>query len=349
MGSRCHGKPQVSEPAFVRTSPSHAQQAPTAVVMIRPHAFRPNPLTIADNAFQSREPTAPPQEVAQSAYSEVTALADLLAEVGVDVHLFDDTSNELPDSVFPNNWFSTHDDGRVALYPMYSPNRRGERRTDVVAMLRRLYRVSAINDYSVLEDSETYLEGTGAMVLDHAHRIAFIARSHRAHDRAVSQVCRDLGYTPLVFTTTDRAGVPIYHTNVMMSVGTDMALIGLDTVPDADERDALRHRLLSTGRELITLSHDQIENFAGNAIEVQGRSGRQLVLSQRAHDSLRTDQRAAISRHAQLLPVAVPTIELAGGSVRCMIAGIHLPKRPTSEAGDLETVNNQTHVTETHV
>lgn len=299
-------------------------QAPSSVVMVRPHRFQPNPLTIADNAFQSKEPQGTPESIARSAYDEVTQLAERLRSVGVAVHLFDDTGAELPDSVFPNNWFSTHADGRVALYPMYSPNRRGERRSDVVAMLRSQFRVTAIHDYSVLEDEEMYLEGTGAMVLDHVHRAAYISRSHRAHDQAVSQVCRDLGYRPSVFTTTDQRGIPIYHTNVMMSVGTSMALVGLETIPDDAERRAVEWQLRDSGHAIVPLSHCQIDDFAGNAIEVQGDDGRYLVMSARAYASLTDAQRDAISEHATILAVPAPTIELAGGSIRCMIAGIHL-------------------------
>lgn len=301
-------------------------QAPSAVVMVRPHAFAPNPLTIADNAFQSGDPAAAPLTIAQRAFDEVTAVAGRLEEIGVQVELFDDLGDQLPDSVFPNNWFSTHGDGRIALYPMYVPNRRGERRADVLASLRAKFKVSAIYDYSVLEDEQVYLEGTGAMVLDHVNRVAYIARSFRAHDQAVSQVCRDLGYTPIVFTTTDRRGTPIYHTNVMMSVGTNFALVGLDTIADPTERGTVERSLEDSGHEIVPLTHDQIDNFAGNAIEVQGSTHRHLILSSRALESLTPGQRTIIATHAELVPVAVPTIELAGGSVRCMIAGIHLPQ-----------------------
>lgn len=310
-----------------RTTDGPQTQAPADVVMVRPHAFSSNPSTVADNAFQSRIPAGSPHLVARAAFDEVTAVVERLESVGVRVHLFDDVGDQLPDSVFPNNWFSTHSDGRVALYPMYSPNRRGERRADVVAALRRGFRVSAVHDYSVLEDEELYLEGTGAMVLDHVSRMAYVARSFRANDRAISQVCRDLGYTPVVFTTTDQRGTAIYHTNVMMSVGTTLALVGLDAIPDPVERTTVEQRLLASGHEIVPLTHDQIDEFAGNAIEVQGIDALHLVLSERAFASLDAGQRSAISRHAQLLPVAVPTIELAGGSVRCMIAGIHLPER----------------------
>lgn len=304
-----------------------AVQAPSDIVMVRPSRFRPNPSTAVDNAFQSTDPSRSGAELSRAAYREVTVLAEQLTAHGVTVHLFDDTGNDLPDSVFPNNWFSTHDDGRVALYPMSSPNRRGERRADVVDLLRQRYRVTDVTDYSGMEADRLFLEGTGAMVLDHIGRTAFIARSDRAHDRAVSHVCADLDYEPIVFTTTDRFGVPIYHTNVMMCVATRFALVGLETITDPTEREGVENRLFRSGRDVIALTHEQIGNFAGNAIELQGSDGPLLVLSQRAHDSLSLDQRASIELHCTLLPVAVPTIELAGGSVRCMIAGVHLDAR----------------------
>lgn len=300
--------------------------------MIRPIGFRPNPLTAVDNSFQSVDHSRNALELSYAAYREVTVLADTLRSHGVNVRLFDDASNELPDSVFPNNWFSTHEDGRIALYPMLSPNRRGERRPDVIEALRDHYAVSGVIDYSDLEGENVFLEGTGAMVLDHVQRIAYIARSQRAHDRAVKLVCRDLGYTPVVFTTKDRRGFPIYHTNVMMSLATDFAMVGVETIENVAERHAVVDLITDSGRTIVDLTHDQIDAFAGNAIELTGASGRLLVVSTRAYESLRPDQVAAISETARLVPVAVPTIELAGGSVRCMIAGIHTDPKPERES-----------------
>lgn len=312
--------------------PGTALQAPGSVVMVRPHHFVPNPATIADNLFQVRSPVLPSRHVAAAAFREVSGMADTLSEVGVDVHLFDDESLDTPDSVFPNNWFTTHPDGRVALYPMYAPNRRAERRPDIVQSLRAHFQVSAVHDYSVLEDDGLYLEGTGSMVLDHVDRVAYVARSLRSHDRAVAMVCRDLGYEPVVFSSLDSGGTPIYHTNVMMSVGSTLALVALDSMEHESERAAVEDRLRSSGRVVVPLSLAQVNQFAGNTIEVRGDAGPYLVLSARAYDSLTVEQRALLSAHLHLLPVSVPTIELAGGSVRCMVAGIHLPPRPARSA-----------------
>lgn len=302
-------------------------RVPTDVIMVRPHHFRPNPWTAGDNGFQATDPSRSSAEVAADAYAEVGAVAEALRTEGVYVTLFDDEGDTLPDSVFPNNWFSTHSDGRVVLYPMFSPNRRGERRADVLDVLRADYCVSRVVDYSTWESQQMYLEGTGAMVLDHVTRIAYIARSHRADDRAVSRVCADLGYEPVVFATTDRRGVPIYHTNVMMCVASTFALVGLDTILDPAERALVTRRLEGSGRTVVPLTQEQIDNFAGNALELHGAGGPVLVMSQRARDSLTAEQVAVIESHARIRSVPIPTIELAGGSVRCMIAEVHLQSR----------------------
>lgn len=326
-------------------------QAPSAVVMVRPTRFVPNPQTIADNLFQPRQAIAANSDLSRRAYDEVTAMACALRTVGVEVHLFDDDHTDRPDSVFPNNWLSTHPDGRVALYPMYSDNRRNERRPDIVNALRATHRISGVHDYSVLEDDNLYLEGTGSMVLDHVHRTAYIARSFRSHDRAAAVVCRDLDYRPILFDTRDQRGAPIYHTNVMMSLGTELALVGLESIHDRGERQTVESELSATGREILELGVDQLDNFLGNTIEVNGIHGRHLVISQRAVDALRPAQRERIEAHVSLLPISVPTIELAGGSVRCMVAGIHLPARELATAtrsqgspGHAETKEGTAHI-----
>ncbi|KWE35102.1 citrulline utilization hydrolase CtlX [Burkholderia territorii] len=308
-------------------------QAPAAVVMIRPHRFLPNPQTAADNAFQ-RTAAAGANDTASvsaAARDEVTAAAQALTDAGVRVHVFDDHGErDTPDSVFPNNWFSTHAGGHIALFPMYSPNRRRERRADIVEMLKAEYRVQDVIDYSGLEYDDVFLEGTGAMVLDHVARIAYTARSRRADPVALERFCTNFNFEPICFDTADAHGKPIYHTNVMMSVATDFAMVGVDLIADRRRRDEIVQRLTETGRAVIALDHAQIANFAGNTLELSGTNGRVLALSRRAFDCLTGDQRATIERSARLLPLDVPTIELAGGSVRCMLAGIHLARRTTA-------------------
>ncbi|MEI3849356.1 MULTISPECIES: citrulline utilization hydrolase CtlX [unclassified Microbacterium] len=301
-------------------------QAPRAVVMVRPHRFRPNPQTAADNSFQQ---TAD-HDVARAAYDATTRVADALTEAGVAVHLFEDTGDAHPDSVFPNNWFSTHAGGRVALYPMYARNRRGERRADVIDFLKQTYRVQEVIDYSGLEQDDLFLEGTGAMVLDHVSRIAYAVRSHRCDPLLVERFCTVFGYEPVVFDAVDAEGTAIYHTNVMMCIGTDVALVGAETIVPAARREEIVRRIEESGRTVVRLTHEQVASFAANAIELRGRDDeRVLAISATGHAALTASQRRAITESCRLLPVDVGPIELAGGSVRCMVAGIHLDPRGT--------------------
>lgn len=303
-------------------------QAPDAVVMIRPHRFHPNPETAADNAFQ-RSATGGMDAISARARAEFDAAVATLRARGVTVHDFDDDgSRDTPDSVFPNNWFSTHTGGHVALYPMHAPSRRRERRMDVIEMLKARYRVQDVIDYSGLENDGLALEGTGAMVLDHVGRIAYTVRSNRADPVALERFCTHFGYEPMVFEARDAAGREVYHTNVLMCIGTELALVGLDHIVDPARRAQVAQRLAEGGRDVIALSPAEINGFAGNAIELSGTGGRFLALSQCAQDSLTAENRARLSALLPLVPLSVPTIEHAGGSVRCMIAGIHLTPRP---------------------
>lgn len=303
-------------------------QAPSAVVLIRPRHFSPNPETAVDNAFQSVVSHDRAEEIAAAAYDEVTRVAEALGEAGVVVHLFDDEDPTRCDSVFPNNWFSTHAGGRVAVYPMYAPSRRTERRADVVEMLKTHYRVQDVVDYSGLEQDGAYLEGTGAMVLDHVVRVAYTVRSNRADPIVLERFCTQFGYEPMVFDASDDDGTPIYHTNVLMCIGTSFALVGLGLIRDERRRAEVAASIAEPGREVIELSTEQIHDFAGNAIELRTPTGRVLALSARADASLTAAQRATIEQSCRILPIEVPTIELAGGSLRCMVAGIHLTPRP---------------------
>jgi hypothetical protein len=303
-------------------------QSPSAVVMVRPHSFSSNPQTAADNAFQRSQGADQAQAIAAQAYQEVTQMASTLESHGVKVHLFEDMQPGVtPDSVFPNNWFSTHAGGHIAVYPMYCANRRLERRQDVLEFLKQEYRVQDVIDYSGLEHDGLFLEGTGAMVLDHIDRVAYTARSNRANAIALERFATHFNFEPMAFDAVDAAGRAVYHTNVVMCVATEFAMVALEMIPDAARRQEIRLRLERSGREVIALTATQITEFAANALELTGSNGRILALSQRALDSLNTAQIDAIERSARLVGLAVPTIELAGGSVRCMLAGIHLSRR----------------------
>ncbi len=298
-------------------------QAPQSVVMIRPHHFRSNPETQADNAFQR----ASIGDVAGAARAEFDGVVAALRDHGVTVHDFDDTGAETPDSVFPNNWFSTHAGGHVAVYPMYAANRRRERRWDVIDLLKTRYRVQDVIDYSGLEQDGLALEGTGAMVLDHIGRVAYVARSHRADPVLLERFCTHFNFEPIVFDAADAEGRPVYHTNVLMAVGTGIALVGLEMITDPARRAMVQERLEETGRDVIVLSAHQINEFAGNAIELSGRQGPVLAISARAMAALTPGQIKRIEAQVRILPLSIPTIETAGGSVRCMIAGLHLARR----------------------
>ena len=302
--------------------PALCVQAPSAVVMVRPHRFTVNTETAADNHFQVM--TGDTADLALRAYQEITVAAALLEKEGVTVHLFEDEGAETPDSVFPNNWFSTHAGGHVAIYPMKAPSRRRERRSDVIEMLKADYRVQEVIDYSGLEPDGLFLEGTGAMVLDHIDRVAYAAKSERTDPIILERFCTKFNFEPMVFSAKDASGADIYHTNVLMCVATDFVMIGLDLIADSVRRREIVERFERAGREVIGLSAAQIQGFAGNAIELQGRNGRLLALSATAFSALSSTQLDIIARSAEPLPLSIPTIERAGGSVRCTIAGVHL-------------------------
>lgn len=305
-----------------------SEQSANAVVMIRPSRFYPNPETALDNAFQQEVEAESSDTLTARARAEFDQAVRTLSAAAVKVHVFDDTlAPEKPDAVFPNNWFSTHHDGRIALYPMYTPSRRAERRHDLIASLQQHYRVSGIVDYSPYEERGLYLEGTGSLVLDHENRIAYVSLSRRADRELLEKFCADFDYEPVTFQSSSDDGRPIYHTNVMLCVGTQFVLVGLEMIDDPAQRETVRSRLAATGKTIIALDRDQIANFAGNALELQNGHEKLLVLSVRAASHLTAAQRTTIERFARLLPLSLPTIELAGGSARCMMATVHLPLR----------------------
>lgn len=303
----------------------YSAQAPSAVVMIRPHHFTVNTETAIDNRFQQNG--EPGRDLAQPAYDEITSAAETLRRHGVTVHLFEDEGTETPDSVFPNNWFSTHHGGHVAVYPMKPVNRRRERRSDVIELLKHQYRVQEVIDYSGLEHDGLFLEGTGAMVLDHIDRVAYAIRSDRTDPIVLERFCTHFNFEPMAFDAADGDGHAIYHTNVLMCVATDFVLIGLDMIKQEPRRREMVSRLERSGRRVIGLSNEQIARFAGNAIELQGTDGRIIALSTTALAALAAEQIEAISASAEPVALDIPTIERAGGSVRCTLAGIHLTPR----------------------
>ncbi|MBC3833336.1 amidinotransferase [Undibacterium amnicola] len=302
-------------------------QTPTAIIMIRPHRFYSNQETMRDNAFQQHS-TLNTTALAKLAYLEVSIAVQRLRDAGVLVHLFEDIGvNDTPDSVFPNNWFSTHHDGKVFIYPMRCHNRQREVRQDILDFLHQDFQVSQVIDLRHFQEADQFLEGTGSIVFDHAQRIAYASLAARTCLAPLQNLCAQIDYQPYCFHSYSKENIAIYHTNVMLSIGTEFVLIGTDNIREESERTLLIKRLTESGKDIIQLSTNQIQNFAANALEVQGNNGKILALSERAFKCLTARQQQQLEQHVDLLPLSIPTIELAGGSVRCMMAGVHLPVR----------------------
>lgn len=312
------------------TSGNESQLA-DAVLMIRPARFHSNPLTAASNRFQGKTELSE-DEQQQAALTEFAGLRKALEQAGVQVVAFDDTANPpTPDAIFPNNWVSFHADGTVVLYPMEAINRRTERRPDIVDRLAQDcgFQVSRLIDLSPHEKHGHYLEGTGSLVLDRVNRIAYACLSTRTHLDPLGDFAQQLDYDLVAFDAHDRHGTPIYHTNVVMSVGEELAIICTDALPRDQQKRAVLESFESTGHRVLTLSHDQLDAFAGNMLELRSSGGdRLLAMSQQARDSLTPEQLQTIEDSARIVSAPIDRIEAsAGGSVRCMLAEIHLPRQ----------------------
>ena len=312
-------------------------QSTSHILMVRPATFRKNEETAENNHYQK---DADVEDVHQQALDEFDGMVNDLRDRGVDILVVeDDPSTDTPDALFPNNWVSFHADGRIGLYPMYAPNRRLERREDILHDLVHThgFELEEIVDFTEFEGHEAYLEGTGSMVLDRIHGKAYAALSPRTDRNAFEQWCEAMDLEGVVFEalqTVDDNRLPIYHTNVMMAIGTGWAAVCLDCVDHADDRSLLSASLEADGLTVIPLSEDQINRFAGNMLEVQSRSGEKLiVMSQNAFDALTPDQRETLSSFGTLVYNDLNTIETCGGgSARCMMAEIHLPRHEEASA-----------------
>jgi len=312
-------------------TPGQESQLATAVMMIMPVRFESNPHTADSNRFQGRNPDSPSQQQAAAA-REFADLCHVLESSGIQVVQFDDTEEpHTPDAIFPNNWISFHADGRVVLYPMEAPNRRTERRQDIVLALSETYgfQITEIVDLSEHEDNGHYLEGTGSLVLDRTNRIAYACLSSRTHLDALGDFAQRMDYTVVAFDAVDRDGAPIYHTNVLMNVGENLAVICDEAIRGDEQRLAVLRSLEETGHEIVSINYDQMDSFAGNMLELRNASGdRVIAMSAQALQSLDESQLAAIEASATVVSAPIDGIESsAGGSVRCMLAEIHLPKQ----------------------
>ena len=305
-------------------------QLASSVLMIRPARFESNPLTAESNKFQGKT-SASLEEQHAAALQEFDSLVASLRDKGINVFVVDDTAEpHTPDSIFPNNWVSFHADGRVVLYPMEAKNRRTERRLDVVESLvnEQGFHVSEIVDLSHHESAEQYLEGTGSLVLDRVNRVAYACLSTRTRLDVLGDFAQRMDYDVVAFDAVDRDGAPIYHTNVLMNVGEKVAVICDESIARDDQRAAVLERLQETGHEIVTLNYDQLDAFAGNMLELRSASGQRLIaMSQKAFESLNESQLATLETNAEILSAPIEAIESsAGGSVRCMLAEIHLPQ-----------------------
>jgi hypothetical protein len=307
------------------------KQITDTLVMIRPVNFRMNEETAVNNYFQKSTEELQ-ATVNKKAQDEFDTFSELLKSVGVHVIVVDDiASQDTPDSIFPNNWVSFHENGDVALYPMFAKNRRKERREDIFEKIEGEGRfIRNFVDYTSAELENVYLEGTGSLILDRQNQKAYCALSPRADEDLVIEFCEDFEFTPIIFTAYQSHGgerLPIYHTNVMMCVAEEFAVICLDTIDDKKERKLVTESLTKDGKEIITISEDQMNNFAGNMLQVQGKTDKYLVMSKTAHMSLKDHQIKAIEKHCQILSSDLSTIEThGGGSARCMLAEVFIPK-----------------------
>ncbi|MGV7105357.1 citrulline utilization hydrolase CtlX [Flavobacterium sp. U410] len=307
-------------------------QTTNTIVMIRPVAFRMNEQTAVNNYYQKVLDNLLPATVNAKAQEEFDAYVEKLREIGVNVIVVDDTVNpDTPDSIFPNNWISFHENGDVVLYPMFAENRRLERREDILDLLEEKgFVINDIMDYTSAEEDNIFLEGTGSIILDRANEIAYCALSPRADEELFIEFCEDFEYTPIIFEAfqnVDGERRHIYHTNVMMCIAETFAVICADCIDDKTERKMVLEALKKSGKEVIFITEDQVNNFAGNMLQVRGTNDeRFLVMSNAAYQSLTKDQIAKIEKHCQIVHASLDIIEACGGgSARCMMAEVFLP------------------------
>ncbi|WP_426429552.1 citrulline utilization hydrolase CtlX [Winogradskyella sp. HB-48] len=308
------------------------QQTTNTILMIRPVSFRMNEQTAVNNYFQE-DLDLKNVEINAKAQEEFDAFVEKLKAVGINVVVeHDDKLMDTPDSIFPNNWVSFHSNGDVALYPMFAENRRKERRDEVFIRLENEgFKIENIVDYTSAEDEGVFLEGTGSLILDRVNRKAYCALSPRADEDLFIEFCEDFEYTPVVFVanqTVEGKRLPIYHTNVMMCLAETFAVICLDSIDDKKERKNVVKHLKEGGKEIIAITEAQMHQFAGNMLQLRGKNDqRYLIMSEAAFKSLNKDQINKIEKHCPIISSSLETIETCGGgSARCMMAEVFLPK-----------------------
>ena len=309
------------------------QQITDTILMVRPVSFRMNEQTAVNNYYQKVLANSTPENVQAQAEKEFDTFVAKLREAGVNVIVTQDTlETDTPDSIFPNNWISFHESGDVALYPMFAENRRLERREEIVELIESNgFKIHNIIDYTAAEKEHIFLEGTGSLLLDRQHRKAYCALSPRADEELLIEFCEDFEYTPVIFRanqTVNGSRVAIYHTNVMMCLAANLSVICLDAIDDKKERKNVLTHLKEDGKEVIAITEEQVVNFAGNMLQVRTKGGEKLmVMSSAAHQSLTEKQINVIEKQSKILSSSLDIIEACGGgSARCMMAEVFLPK-----------------------
>lgn len=303
-------------------------QTTSNLLMIRPVKFGYNAQTAVNNAFQVEDNNQ--AEVQTAALKEFDDFVQKLSNEGVNVLVVEDSLDpHTPDSIFPNNWISMHADGTVVEYPMYAPNRRLERKQAVKDAIAKQFNIFDRIDLTYFEEENTFLEGTGSMVLDRENNLAYACISPRTDVNILRVFCEKLGYSPILFHAADATGMPIYHTNVLMAVGEQFIVICLDAVPIAADKKLLLDKMEATHKTVIPITYEQMNHFAGNMLQVSTTTGEKLlVMSTQAFESLTTEQQQLLSRYNRLVHSPLNNIESnGGGSARCMMAEIHLPKK----------------------
>lgn len=307
----------------------------STILMIRPAAFGFNEETAESNSFQRSSPSSSPQLIQQSALEQFDNMVKVLKSHDIDVIVIDDTHEpQKPDAVFPNNWFSTSPDGIISVFPMYACNRRTEKRDDLLKMLAEKFVVKDVQDWSEYEAEGRFLEGTGSMVIDHGNKLIYASVSGRTSVPVLEKFANANGYQAIVFLATDKNGRPVYHTNVVMTLGENFAVLCEEAIEEEWELIAVRQLLESTGHTIIPITREQMNCFAGNMLQIKNNpstgSGEEkfLLLSQTAFNSLRKEQKQMLEAYSQLLPIDVSVFEkVEGGSVRCMMAEIFLERK----------------------
>ena len=305
-------------------------QITDTILMVRPAAFGPNAETSSTNFFQSSPRHLNNNEIQRSALDEFNNMVDLLRSHDINVLVIDDTPTPLkPSAIFPNNWVSTSPEGIVSVFPMYAANRRAEKRDDILKMLAEKFVVKDVQDWSEFEVEGKFLEGTGSMVIDHENKVIYACYSPRTDISVLEKFANANKYRAIIFFASDKNGQAVYHTNVVMTLAEDFAILCEEAIEEEWELIAIRQLLDSSGHDVIRIYKDQMHCFAGNMLQVKNTKGEKfLLMSQTAFDSLYEDQKEELSSRCVLLPISIPIIEqIEGGSVRCMMAEVFLGKR----------------------